>query len=302
MAMRGFFIPALGILMVLTACARGETGAEVIPSDALGGGETHLEVEPVNNPVAGEVYTEPALAEPTEAEEPDPTIEIASPGAISFSDGQTIRYGVLYGEGPIGIILVHMGDHECGHRMDQRSWQAFAERLSEEGYRVLIYDARGYGVRVGGYITGRGVLESLEGAVDFMRQHGGVEQIVIIGAGMGGTVGIRFAAEDEIGDIAGLAVISSWQYAFVTETSFAPISEEELAALTMPTLWIVGSDDDRVDNTQEMFDLATRSNRRLIVYESTDVRGTDLLDQPEYGPRLEADLLAFVAEAASPAR
>jgi pimeloyl-ACP methyl ester carboxylesterase len=183
--------------------------------------------------------------------------------------------------------------------MDMRSWQPFAERLAEEGYRVLVYNARGYGYRVGGYVTGRGVFESLEGAVDFMRTRGGVEQIVIIGAGMGGTLGIRVAAEDEVGDIVGLAVISSWRYAFITESSFPPITDEELAGLTMPTLWIVGGEDDRADNMREMFDLAASPDPDFYIYADTDVRGTDLFEVPEYGSRLEADLLAFVAEATS---
>ncbi len=109
---------------------------------------------------------------------------------VSFKteDGVKIA-GTLFGEGKIGIILSHM------YPTDQKAWWKFAEELAKKGYLVLTYDFRGYGDSAGEKEIAKIYLD-LEAAYDFMKKK--VNDIVLMGASMGGTASIIVASKKKV--------------------------------------------------------------------------------------------------------
>ena len=61
---------------------------------------------------------------------------------VSFTTSDGIKLaGSLFGEGDTAVILAHQGTPGA----NQRSWQRFANLLSEHGYTALTFDFRGVG-------------------------------------------------------------------------------------------------------------------------------------------------------------
>ncbi len=226
---------------------------------------------------------------------PTPTIELIEPISdfvvFPSSDGNTLIRGVLYGQNPVGVILTHSGTAGAS----RQDWEPFAERVAAYGYMVLIYDIQGYGSTPGRALSIRSGVVSLEGAVDFMREQG-TEQLILIGAGNPGMVGIELAAANEGGDIVGMAAISSPQTSY---DNVLEISDEELAALTMPTLWISARDDERAEDMEAMYEGAAGPDKELQIYPG-DLRGTDIFQNDDYRADLEQRLLDFVLRSAYP--
>jgi pimeloyl-ACP methyl ester carboxylesterase len=226
---------------------------------------------------------------------PTPTIALVEPISdfvvFPSSDGNTLIRGVLYGQNPIGVILTHSGATGA----NRGDWASFAEMLASYGYMVLIYDIQGYGSTPGRAYSIRSGVISLEGAVAFMREQG-TEELILIGAGNPGMVGIELAAANESDDIVGMAAISSPQTSY---DNVLEVTDEELAALTMPTLWVSSRDDERAEDMEAMYDGAAGPDKELQIYPG-DLRGTDIFQNAEYGADLEQRLLDFVLRAAYP--
>jgi alpha/beta superfamily hydrolase len=227
----------------------------------------------------------PATAElPAASATPEhPFAEGAGPWPVTFltPDGVTL-HGTLYGQGPAGIILAHM------YTDSQVSWQPFAQTLSAQGYRVLTFDLRGYGESEGERNPAAAV-EDLMGAVAFMKQNA-FQPLVVIGEGISGSAAIRAAAQET--SIAAIAVISAPRAFPPNATEQLAVTDADLAALIVPSLWIA-TRNDLTHNVEEMQALAGGTDKEIWIYEGSSVQGTVILEGAD-GDDLERRLIAFV--------
>jgi predicted alpha/beta-hydrolase family hydrolase len=271
------------LLLVLTAC---EDAAAPTPPPT----------EPPPQPTAAATSDEPVICPPLPELEPveNPVEVVPQPVTFQTADGAMTLYGTLYGQAPTGIVLSHMGIPGT----DQTSWQPFAETLAARGYMALTYDSPGYG-QTEGPASGDGVLQGLEAAVAFMREQG-AEQLILIGASMGGTESARLASANESGDIIGLGVVSS-ALGVGLPPSPPVLTDEELAAITMPSLWITGRGDLAYWEMEQMYAAATGPDKELCIYQGVGAHGTDLFDDTRYGDDFEQRLIVFVERAAASA-
>jgi pimeloyl-ACP methyl ester carboxylesterase len=276
------------IMLGLNACG-GET-SEIV--------ETPLDEqtpEVAEQPTPSPTPDEPVVCPPLpELESVEPIDVTPRPVTFETEDGGATLAGTLYGEGPVGIVLSHMGVTGT----DQTSWQSFAEAAAARGYLVLTYDTIGYGQSVGRAptaSTGGNVIACLETALTFIRNQG-AERIIVMGASQGGTASAIVASENAHDDIIGVAVLSSGRS---VRTGYPWITDEQLAALTMPSLWVSGETDGVAVYIEEMFEGAGSADKELCLYERVAAHGTSLLNHPTYGPDLEQRLLVFVERAVS---
>jgi pimeloyl-ACP methyl ester carboxylesterase len=262
------------VLITLVACTGQATPAATQPSAEGAAPATSESADPTKA-----APPEP-VAESTE-EAPLPTEPSIGPRPVTFTtaDGLTLD-GTLFGSAaPVGVILSHM------YPTDQTSWHPFAQVLADQGYLALAYDFRGYGAS-GGSRSVPDLPTDLAAALAFMRDQG-VGRVILIGASMGGMASIRVAAQD--GDIAGLVVIS-------TPRAFQglEIADSDLAALTMPSLWLGSRNDPATIDVEAMADLAAGPDKSIWVYEGSSVHGTFIFDSAN-GEDLQSRLLAFIA-------
>ena len=176
-----------------------------------------------------------------------PTAEIISPRTVmptltpialgnkvtfTTEDGVQLA-GTLFGEGETAVILAHQGTPGA----NQADWVAFAQVLEEHGYTALAFDFRGNGKSSG--VPDRNKLDlDLAAALQFIRDQGHT-RIICIGASMGGTTCIRKALDGE--KFEGLVALGS---AMITSYGTGiRVSEEELASLTLPKLFIAAERD-----------------------------------------------------------
>jgi pimeloyl-ACP methyl ester carboxylesterase len=118
--------------------------------------------------------------------------EMHDPTEISFptSDGGEI-HAHLYGSGSHAVVLAH------GKVFDKESWQPLAERLADQGHRVLALDFRGYGRSTAGS-EARRLDSDVLGAVAFLESQD-TDEISLIGASMGGSAVGNAATQCEPG-------------------------------------------------------------------------------------------------------
>jgi alpha-beta hydrolase superfamily lysophospholipase len=234
---------------------------------------------------------------PTATPQPSPTptielIEVTS-ADVTFlpATGDAELRGTLYGQHRVGVIL----SHGIGSATSNRGrWESFAEYLAARGFMVLTYDAAGYGESQG-FTGGMSALRSLQGAITLMREQG-AEQIILMSELIGAPVTLDFAAANEGGDIIGVATLSA---ARQSRDQVVGISDEELATLTMPSLWIAASDTVYAQEVALMYEAAAGPDKELHIYDG-DFRGTELFRA--YGDDLEQRLLDFVIHAVDSAQ
>ncbi len=284
-----FLIGLVIVSLALAACDGGTSETVETPLDEQA---PEAAEQPTPSPTPAERVMCPSLPELEPVEPIDVT---PRPATFETEGGEATLHGTLYGEGPVGVVLSHMGIPGT----DQTSWQDFAEVLAARGYLVLTYDTLGFGQSEGplppGTTSGRNVVNCLEAALTFIRSQG-TEHIIVIGASMGGTASAIVAVENTYDDIIGVGVISSGRS--VTRRN-PRITDEQLAALTVPSLWISGEDDVTALYIPEMFQRAGSADKELCLYESTSAHGTSLFYVDPYGSDLEQRLLVFIERAAS---
>ncbi len=132
-------------------------------------------------------------------------------------------------------------------------------------------------------------LADLEAASAFLKQNG-AEQVVVIGAGLGGMAAIKAAPQDA--SIKGVVIISSSRSVDGLE-----IADSDLSALTIPSLWLAARND-MTQQIEEMSGLAGSSKKDLWIYEGSSVQGTYILEGAD-GPDMRRRLLEFIASAIS---
>jgi pimeloyl-ACP methyl ester carboxylesterase len=176
---------------------------------------------------------------------PAPTTPAGEEFAFTATDGTRLG-GRWFGSGSTVVVLSNMGDN------DPAPWQAFAPALAERGYGVLTFTFR-LPLKA---VTFKpewiaATVADLRGAIEYARGRG-AQRIVGIGASLGGMATAKVAGS---AGIAAVVIIASPpdlpDYGFTVEA-------HEIAALTMPKLF-VSSVDDRVvplERTRSLFDRA----------------------------------------------
>jgi predicted alpha/beta hydrolase len=118
---------------------------------------------------------------------------------VEFRAADGVRLdGRLFGDGDAGVVLVHMG-REGDSQVD---WLGLAQTLSRKDYLVLTYNRRGIcpGGRAGcsrGFDDYGSSWKDVVGAIDFVRDHG-AEETVVVGASIGAMAVLHAAAEGRI--------------------------------------------------------------------------------------------------------
>lgn len=203
---------------------------------------------------------------------------------VSFttSDGINLA-GTLFGDGDIAVILAHQDTPGA----NQRSWQDFANLLSEHGYTALTLDLRGLGQSEGTLQYGSLAMD-VSAAAQFLEERG-YQKILCVGASMGGTACIR-AAQDHT--FAGLVILASTMTAGSGANSLR-LTSDDLENLPQPKLFISAEKDlaPVVNDTKRMYELAP--NPKNLLFLPGGQHGTDLFDT-DSGEELKAAMLRFI--------
>ena len=154
--------------------------------------------------------------------------------------------GRVHGAGPTAVVLANMGDN------DMSGWDTFAPALAARGFTVLTFSYR-YAVGARGFSAADAAasVTDLQAAIAYARQHGATK-IVLIGASLGGMATSKVA-----GATAAAAAVLMASRLDLSDYGFR-VSEQELAAMTMPKL-VLTSDADSTTApalTREVFDRA----------------------------------------------
>ena len=210
--------------------------------------------------------------------------------AVTFrtSDGVQLA-GRLFGPAGAtsGVVLAHMLP------ADQRSWYPFAQRLADQGFRVLTFNFRGYCPGGdGGCSEGTKQVDAapidVQAAVDLLRADG-VGRVGIGGASMGGTAALLAAGADPRG-IAAVVALSAPQ-----AIEGLAIGPEVLQRVTGAKLYIAGLGDPAgaVAAADAMAAMSPQPAREEIV--TDDAHGTDLLSSAQ-GERVQELIEQWFAE------
>jgi pimeloyl-ACP methyl ester carboxylesterase len=209
--------------------------------------------------------------------------------AVTFRTPDGVRLsGRLFGPeaASAGVVLAHMLP------ADQRSWWDFADRLGEQGYRVLTFDFRGYCPGDGAGCSGgakdpSAAWQDVAGARAFLISQGPT-RLALVGASMGGTASLVSASREPEG-VEGVATLS------------APVSIEGLvagpevmAAVAAAKLFLAGDEDPTgaADSAQALYDESLQPKQLEIL--TTSDHGTDVLSGSQ-GERARTMLLDWLA-------
>lgn len=164
---------------------------------------------------------------------------------IPTADGATLS-GRVYGSGPTAVVLSNMGDN------NPAPWDGFAALLAGRGYTVLTYayryptPSRTFTAAMAG-----DTVTDLRAAVDFVRG-AGATRVALVGASLGGMATAKLA-----GSVGATAMVLVANPADLPDYDFH-VTDQELAALTMPKLVIASTGDTTVPAaaTRALYDRA----------------------------------------------
>jgi dienelactone hydrolase len=205
------------------------------------------------------------------ADEAQVSAALTASRPISFDgdDGLTFE-GRVFGpdDATAGVVLAH------GFSAPQEVWYPFADRLGDEGYRVLTFNFRGYCPRGdGGCSEGqRSVPDTpadLRAAIDALRADG-VGRVAVIGSSMGGTASLLVAADDGVRLEAVVALSAPAQFEGLA------VDPDTLARIEEPKLFIAGTDDASASETAQAFFDQSLQPKRLEILTTGD-HGADIL-------------------------
>jgi pimeloyl-ACP methyl ester carboxylesterase len=186
-----------------------------------------------------------------------------------FAADDTPLLGVVVGSSPRGVVLAH------GQNGDFCEWLPYARELAAAGYRVLAYDARGYGLRVD---------LDMAAAIEALRRTGS-EHVIAMGSSMGA-----------IAALIGSASLPSAPAAVVSlsaPASFGPLNAlPAVARLRAPTFFAASElDDPFVGDARALYAASAAPDKQLEILPG-GVHGSDLLHDPGFRARVEAFVAA----------
>jgi len=218
------------------------------------------------------------------------TVTAADRVRLAAATAGTGRRGVLLIPelGPAGL---------CG-------WWAYAARLSQSGYRVLMFDHRctgDSGCPAGA--AGEDLMADIRGAVTWLRG-AGAASVVLMGASQGASEAVIAATRPPAG-VAGVVVLSADE--LTTPLSRRPYPRTALAAaprVRLPVLFAVAAGDPCVSvaDTRRLVAAARAPGKRLVVLPAGSGHGWDLVSPTEGtsgGAAFIRTVGAFLARASS---
>jgi pimeloyl-ACP methyl ester carboxylesterase len=215
--------------------------------------------------------------------------------AFRFKAGDGVLLdGAVLGRGPVGIVLAH----ESGG--DLCRWVPYGDRLSRKGFRVLVFDYRGFGLsaKVAGERAARIDLDVLAAVAALRRR--GAEKIVLIGASVGG-VAVVTAAASARPAVAGVVSISGADTSFLQQGGFpyAVLDPSAAAArLTSAALFVASRDDTvlPVASTQKLYREAAATDKRIVVVPGFSHGISIVDDSGRTGSKVRGLILKFIRE------
>jgi len=175
-------------------------------------------------------------------------------------DGLTLS-GRLFGDGPVGVILAHM------YPADQKSWSPTARTLSEQGYTVLTFDFRGYGLS-GGVKDIPKIDIDMQAALEYLRRTN--SKIFLVGASMGGTAALKTATQTRV---AGIAVASA-------PAEFMGLESGSTKNIKGPKLFMATGGDFTAPETARRFYNEADEPREIQILPGAD-HGTDMFGKQD---------------------
>jgi alpha-beta hydrolase superfamily lysophospholipase len=208
----------------------------------------------------------------------------AKVGWFQASDGVPLD-GAVLGNGKTGVVLAHQSPADlCG-------WVRYAKVLSNAGFRVLLFDHRGFGRSASPTEPAKQERYSrdLEGAVAELKREG-AHAVFLIGASFGGVTSMVAGAR--LGSkIAGVISLSG-------ETRLGTSDLDALAAmpkLKVPLL-ILGSREDGYllpEDARMLERRAGSEHKRVVLFPGGD-NGWDILTSAPYHARASQIVLDFL--------
>lgn len=202
------------------------------------------------------------------------------------ADGESFRTqdgflleGRAFGEGEVGVVLSHM------FPADQGSWRGFAQELADQGYLALTYNFRGYGDSEGEKRISM-IARDVAAAVKHIRELG-ADQVVLIGASMGGSASLIAAGELEVDGVATLSAPAEFR---------GLDAMGAVRSVAEPMLFIAAlSDEEAARSARGFLKAAPASDLELL---GGDAHGTDLLEGSR-GEKVRDMLKSFVRDVTS---
>ncbi|MEP6909141.1 MAG: alpha/beta fold hydrolase [Actinomycetota bacterium] len=188
---------------------------------------------------------------------------------VRFTASDGVRLiGVLLGSGPRAVILAHQG------ASDLCIWVPYARTLAARGYRVLIFDHRGFGSSgQAGRSTRRDRIDyDVLGAIRTVRSRGATS-VVLTGASLGAAA-VLTAAARAIPPVNGVISLSSPSRYLRMNVLNA------VRAFRVPAL-LVASEEDQpfTDNAQELYDACASPEKQLRIFSGFE-HGVFILRDP----------------------
>jgi pimeloyl-ACP methyl ester carboxylesterase len=191
---------------------------------------------------------------------------------VRFTASDGVRLiGVVLGHGPRGVILAHQG----GEPPNLCGWLPYARALAAAGYRVLVFDHRGFGSS--GSTSRRSRTNRVDfdvlGAIRTLRARG-VQSVVLGGASLGGAA-VLGAAALVVPSVYGVISFSSPQiYANVDAIA-------DVRALRTPVLFLADQGDDEfADDARMLYAACASPDKRLVITDGSE-HGFRLLKNPD---------------------
>ena len=239
------------------------------------------------------------LALGTKSDENDPFVLKAEDGARFVAE--------VNGSGDDWVLLGHMYRTKNTNPTNRRIWDKFAERLVEEGYRVLRWDFRCHGATP--CVYSRRQIEDVpdiymewDAAIDYAMEEG-AEQIFGIGVSMGGTSLMQVAAYRT--EFTAVSAISSPNIFpnkppkdsdRASEDGFDKLDGlANVADIQVPKLYMVGARNQCSYWQSNRYFKRAGEPVRLVIFE-TDLHGTEILDDEQIGPDAVQEVVDFLAD------
>lgn len=208
---------------------------------------------------------------------PDASRRTPAGEAISFTTGDGVELvGEVRGEGEPAVVLLHM------YPSDRTAWAPFAGVLADEGATVLTFDFRGFGDSEGERAIPEIWRDTLA-AVRFMRERGH-EEVVLVGASMGGIAALIVAVREDLAGVVTLSAPPSFMGLTIVPEAVELIEERKLFVAAE-------GDGPAATAAQQLYSLAPEP-KRVEVVEGSD-HGIELVGAPP----VRNLILEFVEEA-----
>lgn len=195
------------------------------------------------------------------------------------TDDQVEIEGRIFGIGKNGLILAHM------YTADQESWKDFALLLSQKGYRVLTFNFRGYG-KSGGERQISLIYKDVLAAYEFFKKEG-VEDIILIGASMGGTAVLKVAAQKDVNGVISMSGPLNWKQMGLS-------AEEEIKLIEEPKLFIASEGDNSAKNSANLMYELSDEPKQIEIYPGSE-HGTNMFLE-ENAEQVKQDIITFIEE------